>query len=65
MSTAKLEDSIFRQISVFETEIALFPLTPRALPVEVDVDTLFVLLCNSLRLRVSLEPCQVLDVESP
>jgi len=57
--------SIFRKISVFESEVAFLPLTPRTFPVEVDVYSLFVLLCYGLRLGVTLEPCQVLDVEAP
>ena len=56
---------IFREISVLEPEIALLPLAPRAFPVEVNIDALLVLFRECLGLRVSLEPCQVLDVESP
>ena len=56
---------VLRKVSVLEAEIALLPLAPRAFPVEVDVDTLFVLLCDGLRFRMTLEPRQVLHVETP
>lgn len=56
---------VFRQISILKSEVALLPLTPRALPIEVYVYPLLVFLCDSLWLRVPLEPCQVFDVESP
>lgn len=57
--------SILREISILKPEIALLPLTPRALPIKVDVHALLVLLSDRLRLRVALEPGEVLHVESP
>ena len=56
---------VLGQVTVLEPEVALLALAPRALPVEVDVHALLVLLRDRLRLRVPLEPRQVLDVESP
>ena len=56
---------ILREVTVFEPEVALLPLAPRAFPVEVDVHALLVLLRDRLRLRMPLEPRQVLDVETP
>ena len=56
---------VFGQIAVLETEVALLPLAPRAFPVEVDIHALLVLLRDCLRFRVPLEPCQVLDMETP
>jgi hypothetical protein len=57
--------SIFRQISILKPEIALLPLTPGALPVEVYIHALLILFRDRLRLRVTLEPCEVLDMEPP
>ena len=57
--------SVLGEVAVLEAEVALLALAPRALPVEVDVHALLVLLRDRLRLRVPLEPRQVLDVESP
>ena len=56
---------VLGQVTVLEPEVALLALAPRALPVEVDVHALLVLLRNCLRLRVPLEPRQVLYVEPP
>ena len=56
---------VLGQVTVLEPEVALLALAPRALPVEVDVHALLVLLRNCLRLRVPLEPRQVLHVEPP
>jgi hypothetical protein len=56
---------VLREITVFKTEIALLALAPRAFPVKVDVYTLLVLLGDCLGLRVSLEPCQVFNMEPP
>ena len=57
--------SILREVAVLEPEAALIALAPRAFPVEVDVDALLVLFRDRLRLRVPLEPRQVLYVETP
>ena len=54
---------ILGQVTVLKLEVALLALAPRALPVE--VHALLVLLRNRLRLRVPLEPRQVLYVERP
>ena len=56
---------VLGQVAVLEAEVALLPLAPRAFPVEVDVHALLVLLRDRLRLRMPLEPRQVLDVETP
>ena len=59
------EHLVLGEVAVLEAEVALLPLAPRAFPVEVDVHALLVLLRDGLRLRVPLEPRQVLDVETP
>ena len=56
--------SIFK-VSVLESEVTLFPLTPRAFPIEIHVHPLLVLFRDRLRLRMSLEPREVLHVEPP
>ena len=55
---------IFREIAVLEAEIALLALTPRALPIEVDVHALLVLFRDCLRFWMPLEPGEVLHVEA-
>jgi hypothetical protein len=57
--------SVFRQIPILKPEITLLPLAPRALPVEIYIDTLLVLFRDGLRFGVTLEPSQIFDVESP
>lgn len=57
--------SILRQITILEPKIALLPLTPRALPIEIHVHALLVFFRDRLRLRVALEPGEVFHVESP
>jgi hypothetical protein len=42
------ECSVLRQVSVFESEIALLPLAPRALPVKINIHALLVLICDGL-----------------
>jgi len=56
---------ILRQIPVLESEIALLPLAPGTFPVKVNIHALLILLRYCLRLGVSLEPRQVLYMESP
>ena len=56
---------VLGEVAVLEAEIALLALAPRALPIEVDVYPLLVLLCDRLRLGVPLEPREVLDVKAP
>jgi hypothetical protein len=56
--------SIFK-ISILESEVALFPLTPRAFPIEIHVHPLLVLFRDRLRLGMPLEPREVLHVEPP
>lgn len=56
---------IIAQPPIFKPKIALFPLTPAILPVEIVVSTLFIVLCDSLGIMSAFEPCQVLLVESP
>jgi len=53
----KQEDSVFGEIAILESKIALLSLTPRTFPVEVHVHPLLVFLCDGLRLRMPLEPC--------
>lgn len=48
--------SIFREVTVLKSEVALFALTPRAFPVEVDVYALFVFFRDGLGFGVPLEP---------
>eukprot|EP01136_Pigoraptor_vietnamica_P030773 Opistho-1_new@8644 len=53
------------KIAVLERKLALLPLAPARLVVEIDVRALLVLVADVLRVVVALEPRQVLLVEPP
>lgn len=54
-----------RQIGIHEPEIGLAQERPTSLPVKVRILSLLVVVCDRLRLRIALEPGQVLFVEPP
>lgn len=56
---------VVAQVPVLEPEVTLLSHTPAPFPVKVQVLSLLVLIGYFVRFRMSLEPCQKLDVESP
>lgn len=53
------------QIDIVELEVVLLALAPGTFPIKVNVCALFKIICYLIRLRVSLEPGQILLVKSP
>ena len=58
-----IQISVF-QITILKGEVLLFPLAPSFI-IEVDVSSLFILICDGLGLLVSLKPHHILGMESP
>jgi hypothetical protein len=56
---------LVRQVDIHETEVGLAQKRPPAFPIKVRILSLLVLVRDRLWLRVALEPCQILFVESP
>jgi hypothetical protein len=61
----RLKPLVVAQVPVLESEVTLLPYAPTSLPVKVEVLPLLILVCHLVRLGMSLEPCQELDMESP